>query len=953
MRTVHHLPPELSSFVGRAPELAAVAAAVAPGRLLTLAGPGGCGKTRLAIRVATAGAAVPWADGVWWVDLAGEAMGGDPGRVARIVADRLGVLLAGGDRARPGGRADGDLAGGDRAGVALADALRDRALLVVLDNCEHLLTELAPVVAAVLGSCPGVGLLATSRAPLGVAGERVWRVPPMSLADALDLFLVRAGHDDPAGPGVTGPDRTRTDARRVCDRLDRLPLALELAAAWAGTLSPAQLADSLADPFPLLSGGPRTAPFRQRTLADSMGWSHGLLEPDERTLFRRLAVFEPGFAATEVVALAGFGDLTAGRVLPALRGLIDKSLVVADTTGPVARYRMLGVVRSYALGKLAEAGEVDDARDRHLALYLALAEGAAPLLDTDKDAWRARIGAEYPNLRAALDHGLTRPDPEEGRRLAVAVAWLWHLENRGHEGLGLLRTALSRGDGQPGALRARLLVALALVADTTDPHLDGYAAADHGAAMAEEFGDPATARLGRALGAVGAVGRGLDEARAAAERTAGEARAAGDAFVAEACAVLLGVIHVFRDEYAAARTVLAPAVAGLLARGDRAVAVTGMSWLAVAHARTGDLSGAADLAERAVAAARPLHDVHRLGTALGTLAEIRGLQGRLADAVAALDPIERLGDPGSFVPGWERTAGLVALWGGDPARAVDRCRREAATEDGLRPDTQLVLGTALRLTGDGAGAARLLARAEEVARMADMPRVLAAALAERAELVAEADPAGALDLQHEALRLRDGHGLVLDCVDSLEALARLAARRPAPDIAAVLSGAADRVRSDTGYAARTVSDPGPGNASPTVAGGETGGATRPEAGSAARPEAGGGAGPDAGGVPHAKARSGTGDAYARGAAMTLAEAVAYAARARGPRQRPDSGWGSLTPTETSVVELAVEGLSNPEIAARLFMSRSTVKTHLAHVYEKLGVANRTELASAAARRATP
>ncbi|MBG6137839.1 helix-turn-helix transcriptional regulator [Longispora fulva] len=884
MPNVHHLPPELSSFVGRGPEFAAVGAAVAPGRLVTLAGPGGCGKTRLAMRAAV-GLADRWVDGAWWVDLAGEVPGGD---VVRIVAGRLGVLLP-------------DSVPSE---VALAHGLRDRTMLVVLDNCEHLLAEVAPVVEAVLGGCPGVALLATSRAPVGVAGEVVWRVPPMSLADALDLFLDRSGH-----PGVTDAAEERVSARRVCDRLDRLPLALELAAAWAGTLATAQIADSLADPFPLLSGGPRTAPFRQRTLAESMRWSHDLLDADERALFRRLAVFEPGYAATEAVALAAATDLTPGRVLPALRGLIDKSLVIADTTGPVARYRMLGVVRAYARGRLDEAGETDDTRDRHLGLFLALAEAASPLLATDKDAWRARIGAEYPNIRAALAWGLARPDPEAGRRLAVAVAWLWHLENRGHEGLALLSTALSRGDGHPGALQARILVSLALVADTTDPHIDGYAAADDGAAMAEAFGDPATARLGHALGAVGAIARGLDAARDAADRTAREAHAAGDAFVAEACAMLLGMIHVFRDEYPQARAILAPAVEGLLTRGDRGVAVTGLSWLAVACARSGELDHAAELAERAVAAASPLHDVHRLGTALGALAEIRGLQGRFADAAAALDPIERItGGPGSFVPGWDRTVGQLALWTGDVDRAVARCRREAAP----LPDTQLVLATALRLSGDPVAAGRLLDRVEEVARAAGMPRLHAGALAQRAELVLPSDPAAALDLQHEALRLRAAHQLTLDCVDSLEALARLALRRSAPEVTAVLSGAADRARSDTGYAARTPPAPAPEDVARTA-----------------------------------------GDAYDRGAAMTLAEAVAYAARARGPRQRPVSGWGSLTPTEASVVELAVEGLSNPEIAARLFMSRSTVKTHLAHVYEKLQVANRTELARAAGHRGTP
>jgi predicted ATPase len=180
----------------------------------------------------------------------------------------------------------------------------------------------------------------------------------------------------------------------------------------------AQIADSLSAPLALLEGGVRTAPFRQQTLEGSMRWSHDLLNDDERVLFRRLGAFEPGFATDAVVGLAALdsGGPTGERLLKALQGLVDKSLVVADTTGEVASYRMLGVVRAYALAQLEEAGESVAVRDRHLDIHLALLERLAPLLATDKDAWRAQVGAAYPNVRAAIQWGLSRDDPSRGRR---------------------------------------------------------------------------------------------------------------------------------------------------------------------------------------------------------------------------------------------------------------------------------------------------------------------------------------------------------------------------------------------------------------------------------------------------------------------------------------------------------------------------------------------------------
>ncbi|MFI6167668.1 LuxR C-terminal-related transcriptional regulator [Nocardia sp. NPDC051052] len=878
------LPTELSSFIGRTEELTAIGAAVAPGKVVTLVGPGGCGKTRLALRVAHT-VFENWPDGVRWVALEDER---DDAAVVQRVAAAIDVLLPG---------------GADPV-ATVARGLADRETLLVLDNCEQLGDGVAALVTGLLGRCPRLGVLATSRGPLGVGGEQVRRVPALGLADALTLFLDRAYAGEPT-------PQAHTAARRVCDRLDRLPLALELAAGWAGTLSLTQLADSLHEPYAVLDGGARTAPFRQRTLAESMRWSHELLVDDERVLFRRLGVFEPGFSADAVAELAA----PPGRALRTLRGLIDKSLVTADTTGVVARYRMLGVVRDYALLRLAEAAEAERLRDRHLAVYLAMVEQAEPLRNTDQDAWRARIAVELANIRAAIDWGLRRDDPSGGRALAAAMAWFWYLEPRGVEGVRVLRLAVDRGDGARDELQARVLAGLALVCDTAVYGFVGYESARAAAALAAELGADAVGRLARSLCAVEQLGIDLDRASADAEVLHQDALHAGDGFVADSTQALLGLIHLFRDEYRSAIAQLDQALVGMGKRNDRGSASFALTWLATATARSGDLPRAAELTEQAVATAQPLHDFHHMGSARAAFAEIRVYQGRFDDASAALAPIDRLldGEASPFVPGWERVHGMLALAEGHPAAAIAWCRKEGRTpgeaaDGSLTPWTRVVLATALRENDESDAAAALLDTLVAEPMLLALPSVHADVLDQQAFLLHDSDIEQALRLHHEALSIRTDRELVLGCVASLEALAVVLARRGTLESAAVLLGAADRARADTGSAhgrpvhvARTLLD-------------------------------------------SRVAAQDLADHLERGRSMGIAQAVDYATKARGKRNRPASGWASLTPMERSVVALAVDGLSNPEIAARLFISRGTVKTHLAHVYAKLGVANRTELA---------
>ena len=520
------LPVHLTSFVGRRAELAAVSALLRGRRLVTLTGVGGSGKTRLAAQLA-ADLAERWPDGVWWVEL--EAVT-DPAQVAEVAAATVGVLVE---------PVQGSLR-------SLTAHLRDRRALVCLDNCEQVLEGAAEVAQALRRSGAEVTVLTTSREPLGVAGETVWQVPPLSEDDALALFLERASL---VRPGFTLDVSSEDAVRTMCRRLDGIPLALELAAAWLRTLTPRQIAAGLDDRFALLVGGPRGVAPRQQTLAASIEWSHALLAERDRIVLRRLAVFAGGFGLEAAQAVAAGGDVARDDVLSALRRLVDKSLVIAEERDGEARYRLLETIRQYAADRLVEAGEAAATRDRHLAWLLAFAGGLEPELQRDLDAWRTRLERERDNLRGALDWGLAAPDPERGRRLAAGLPWLWHLHRHGREGLEYLRRAIDRAPDDRSTLQARLLTGIALVADTASPLDLEFDAAQRALAIATEQGDEQLRALCLVLSAVGRFYTDFGAAWALTVDAAGAAEAAGDAFVPDAARALQGIILHLRDRH--------------------------------------------------------------------------------------------------------------------------------------------------------------------------------------------------------------------------------------------------------------------------------------------------------------------------------------------------------------------------------------------------------------------
>ncbi len=478
----NNLPVQLTSFIGREQEMADVKRLLETARLVTLMGSGGAGKTRLAVQVA-ADLLEAHPDGVWLAELAPIA---DPGLVPQTVASTLGLR----EPAR-------------QITEALLDFLKPKAVLLVMDNCEHVLAASADLCATLLRRCPRLRILATSRETLSIAGEATYRVPSLSLPDpkhlpspetsnqyaAIRLFVERAVFHKPAFQVTTANAHAIAE---LCRHLDGIPLAIELAAARIKVLSVEQIASRLNDRFRLLTGGVRTALPHHQTLLAAMDWSYDLLAVDERALFRRLGVFAGGFTLDAAEGVCAGEELDQALVLDLLTRLVDKSLIIVDS-GPSAeaRYRLLETVRQYALNKLMESGETEAVRTRHRNFFLDFAERAEPKLQgSEQKAWLNGLEVELDNLRASLEWCRTDPDGiDRGLRLAGALWWFWEVRGYWTEARQWLGELVSRSEGIVDAARIKALNAAASLALRQGDRQTTASLAQQALTLSRELGD--------------------------------------------------------------------------------------------------------------------------------------------------------------------------------------------------------------------------------------------------------------------------------------------------------------------------------------------------------------------------------------------------------------------------------------------------------------------------------
>jgi predicted ATPase/class 3 adenylate cyclase/DNA-binding CsgD family transcriptional regulator len=917
--TPNNLPVQLTSFIGRDFELRRVRELLVESRLLTLTGSGGCGKTRLATEAAAA-ASDRYPDGVWWVELA-----------PVTDADAVGpAVLAALDVRDAKGRSPLE---------RVTDHIGAGTALVVLDNCEHLLDACAELVDTVLRRCPHTDVLTTSREPLGVAGESVWRVPALSLPkregsrepaslttfDGVRLFIDRAAK---VRPNFRVTNDNAPAVAEICVRLDGIPLAIELAAARVRALTPDRILAGLDDRFHLLTGGARTAMARQQTLEASVEWSHGLLSDDERRLLRRLSVFAGGFTLDAAEHTCVDEALPALAVLDLLNQLCDKSLVVVEDD-PGGRYRLLETIRQFAASHLADAEEGPVGRDRHLAFYLGLAQqseidiersGTPPDLDL--------LEAEHDNCRAALEWSLATGKDSAAISLATALATFWVHHGHYLEGQTWLRRVLEMCT-PPAESRARALFALGhlcLIGMDFESGY-GYSVLAEAEALATEAGDDRT--VGRATADMAYLESwlsGPSDARFAAAAVA--CRRAGDDYGIAFGLSLQGVIHALsRDDHEAA----APVLAELQRVADRMGSQYFPGWVATATGRglaqRGQLETARAELEAAVSIAEANGEPALTLFATMALAEVEIAQGRYAPAwrllTLAEQRLRRSARGRSEGIGIMMALDLLAE--GEPARARQILEENAplvirAGLPFLAAMLDIALGRALAATADLTEATLVFERAIAEADTAQSPFLTAEAQHGLGLVTLQnGDVDTAEALFHESLAACSSRSFRPSIARLLEALGAAAARNESYAEGTRLIEAATAARQSMGFVR-------PPAERPLIA----------DAREAARGALG---------------QAAFDAARAEGLALSLEDAVAYATRARGERGRPSAGWKSLTPVETDVVRLVAAGLTNPDIAERLFMARSTVKTHLSHVFAKLGVSSRAELASAATKRA--
>jgi non-specific serine/threonine protein kinase len=684
------LPRQLTSFIGREREITEVKRLISTSYLLTLTGSGGCGKTRLALEVA-AGLLEEFPDGVWFVEFSALS---NPSLVPQAVVGALGLSEQLG---RP------PLA-------TLSDYLQSKKILLVLDNCEHLIEACAILADALMRSCPRLRILATSREGLGIAGETTWRVPSLSTPDpklfihptqdkprpveastltqyeSVRLFIDRA---EALLPGFTATDHNAAAVAEICRRLDGIPLAIELAAACVDTLSVGEIASQLGDCFRLLTTGSRTAPPRQQTLRATMDWSYNLLSEVERLLLRRLSVFAGGFTLDGAEAVCADG-VPSNEILGLLMRLVKKSLVTVDHEEGM-RYRLLETIRQYGLEKLIEAGEESAVRGRHRDWYLSLAERIEPeLRGADQKAWLDRLEVEHDNLRAALGWSLEGREVSEGLRLAGALWRFWYVRGYLSEGCRWLERALEEGVGASASVRAKALCGAGIMMWRHEDYSRAKAFFEESIALFRELGD----KWGMAESLRG-----------------------------------LGFVARDRSDYKRAAALFEESLSLFKEIEDKKGIVWPLNDLGVVALSQGEYSLAMARCEESLSLFRELGDGWGMAVSLNILGSTAYYQGYYSRSAAlfeeSLSLFQELGDKHGIAWCLEGLAG-VAVAQGQPERAAELCRESLAlySELGNKKDIPGCLECLARAAvaqRQPEQAARLFGTAEALRKTAGVP----------------------------------------------------------------------------------------------------------------------------------------------------------------------------------------------------------------------------------------
>jgi len=671
----NNLPMQLTSFIGREQELTEVKQLLSNTRLLTLTGPGGTGKTRLSLQIAQE--VLPeFTNGVWLVELAPLT---DPSLLPQTVASVFGLR--------------------EIPNMPLMDLLtsylRAKQLLLIFDNCEHLVAACAKLTADLLYVCPQLKIIASSREAIGMSGETVYRVPSLSLPDpaqvtreaivnteSIQLFVERAVA---VQSHFALTDSNASAATQICYRLDGIPLALELAAARIAVFSPEEIASRLDDRFRLLTGGSRTALERHQTLRALIDWSYDLLSDDERRLFRQLSVFAGGWTFEGAEAVCADLD-----ILNLLTQLVNKSLVMVDEQGERTRYRLPETVRQYARDKLFESGEAEQVRDRHLAFFLQFAETAEPKLRSGEQLeWLERVETEHDNMRTALGWSLESGKSDRALQLAGALYYFWVLRGNFSEMYKWLNDALTFAERKRNekiaagkyaptpvemAQRAKALYGATLSHFGTMDIKRARALVEESLRLWRALGDKWWTAVALELAALMAsVGLEYEMALGYLEEGVSLAREIDDPWPLAMCLVRMGDALKPRGEAAAAIPFLEEGVAVARRVGDKIVLSEGLRELGSIYYAEGNLTEAASLTEEALANARVIGALMSMFLALFQLVIISCLQNDPAKAKGYCLELWALGkDTGSpFAAVFALiTFGLVASFSGESGRGV-------------------------------------------------------------------------------------------------------------------------------------------------------------------------------------------------------------------------------------------------------------------------------------------